>query len=117
VLRPFAIDVLTREHDNIVGFSWGFSIWVALRKTGRYSVGATYTTNEPPTPRFRIRYPLKTGAEVWDAISDLYSSIDENEPALELEDWREVASILSTHDPLVAAQVWDAAEADVTPES
>ncbi len=109
MLHPFAIDVLSRDNDNIAGVSWGFSIWVALRKTGRYSVGATCTTNEPPTPRFRIHYPLKTGAEVWDAINDLYSSIDENEPALELEDWREVVSVLTTHDPLLAAQVWDAA--------
>lgn len=116
MIHPYTVDVVSRDNDNIAGFSWGFTIWVTLRRTGRYAVGATCYSNEPPTPRFPAAYPLKTGAQVWEAIRELYESLEEYEPPLDLNEARDIVRSLEKHDPTMAAQVWDAAEAELVDE-
>ncbi|MCC6244921.1 MAG: hypothetical protein IT353_18890 [Gemmatimonadaceae bacterium] len=102
---------MSRDNDNIAGFSWGFTIWVTLKKNGRYSVGATCYSNEPPTPRYPTAYPLNTGEQVWKAIRELFECIEEYEPPLDLDEARDIVRSLEKHDPAIAAQVWGAAEA------
>jgi hypothetical protein len=107
--ETYRVEVLTREHDNIAGVAWGFEIWIALRKTARYSVGVWYHTNEPPTPRFRTYYPLRSGQEVWDAVNAQHRAAAEWEEPLDLEAAREISRVLEAVDPRMASEILDAA--------